>query len=191
MNNILKQIKILDKRKLLIYLFSYAFYRIINNFFSFTVLHLFHEENFQENWSDHSVPCGTTPHALILSFQVFKIILFVFFINFLIRKPEGLVKEFFIAYFIYDLVYILSFIWELIPFPFNLNTWWTLNSSGQIFLAHYFRYLDLIFAGLWSIALLLALFKHNKLSLKFMLIRLVLIPISVPLIYRIIFYLEN
>lgn len=183
MHPLLTHIHHTDKRRFLIYLFSYGLYRYVNNAFSNAVLYLLNEESFRERWTANSVPCVDTPHAFLIAFQLFKILLFVLLVRFIKQKADSLITEVFVAYFIYDLVYILSFLWDLIPFPFHLDsTWWMLISSGQIFLNHYMPHLDLIFAVLWTMALLLVLKVRNRLSLLFLINRLAIIPISVPFI---------
>lgn len=191
MKKIIDHIRQADKRRLLIYLFSFVIYRVINNLFSNSVLYLLNEESFRERWTANSIPCGDTPHVFLILFQVFKIMLFLMFIRLAKKNANGLLCEFFIAYFIYDLVYILSFIWNLIPLPFSFHTWWVLISSGQIFLKRYLPYLDLIFAGLWTAALFIVLHKRNKLSFMFLINRLILIPISVPLVSWIIYLVRR
>lgn len=191
MKYIFEYLKRADKRRLVIYIFSYAIYRLTNNIFSNSVLYLLNEESFRQRWTSNSVPCGDTPHLFLILFQAFKILLFIVLLRQIKRKTDGLISEFFIAYFIYDLVYILSFIWNLIPFPINLHTWWMLISSGQIFLSHYFLYLDIIFAALWTSLFFIVLYRQNKLSIKFLLNRLALIPISVFLVSWTIYFIRQ
>jgi hypothetical protein len=196
MNKIINHIKQADKRRLLIYLLSYAIYRLINNSFSYSVLTLLNEESFRDRWTSLRVPCDT-PHIFLILFQVFKVLLFIAFIRLIKQKAKGLLSEIFIAYFIYDLVYILAYMWMFIPFPDNLSLWWmffltdgpkwTLNSSGQIFLYHYLPYLDLIFAVLWTTALFIVLKLRNRLSFMFLINRLTIIPVSVFLILWVIY----
>ncbi len=196
MTKIINHIIQADKRRLLIYLFSYAIYRLINNSFSYAVLSLMNEDSFRERWTSHSVPCGDTPHLFLILFQVFKVLLFIVFIRLIKQKADGLLSEIFIAYYIYDLVYILSFMWMFIPFPDNHSHFWmfissgpmwSLISSGQIFLSRYLPHLDLIFACLWTIALFIVLKQRNRLSLMFLINRLIIIPVSVFLIFWIIY----
>ncbi len=191
MKEFINYIKQADKRRFLIYLFSFVIYRGLNNSFSNSVLYILHEDSFRMRWTDHTIPCGDTPTLFLISFQGFKILLFILFVRLIKQNPKGLLTEFFIAYFIYDLVYILSYFWDLIPFPFKLHSHWMLFSSGQIFLCRYLPYLDLIFAGLWSTVLFIVLFKQNRLSFKFLINRLIIIPISVPLISLIIFFIRK
>jgi len=163
----------------------------LNNSFSNSVLHLLGEDSFRQHWTDHTIPCGHTPHLFLILFQAFKITLFVIFVRLAKKNAKGLLTEFFIAYFIYDLVYILSFVWDIIPFPINLYSHPMLFSSGQIFLVNYLRYLDLIFATLWTSALLLVLYRRNRLSIKFLINRLAIIPISVPFVSWTIYFIRQ
>jgi len=191
MKKIINHIKQANKQRLLIYLFSYIIYWALNNLFSNSVLYLLGEDSFRERWTGNSIPCGDTPHVFLVLFQVFKIFLFILFVKLVRKNPKGLLCEFFISYFIYDLVYLLSFVWDLIPFPIHLYSHWMLISSGQIFFTHYLPYLDLIFAGLWTSALFLILYKQNRLSVNYIINRLVIIPISVPFVSWTIYFIQQ
>ncbi len=196
MTKIINHIIHTDKRRLLIYLLSYAIYRLINNTFSYSVLTLLNEESFRDRWTSLSVPCGDTPHLFLILFQVFKVLLFIVFIRLIKQKANGLLSEIFIAYFIYDLVFILSFMWMYIPFPDNHSHFWmfissgpmwSLISSGQIHLSCYLPHLDLIFACLWTTALFIVLKHRNRLSFMFLINRLMIIPVSVFIMFWLIY----
>lgn len=183
-------VKQLDRKQFLIYSFSYLIYLGLNKLFSNTMLYILGEDSFRERWTNFGIPCGpadTLPHVFIISFQVFKIALFMLLLRLSRKEHKGLLFECLIAYFIYDFVYILSFIWESIPLPITLSSWWTLISSGQHFLARYLPHLDLIVAGIWTSALLLLLFKQNRLSIMFLVHRLAIITFSVPVYYFIMY----
>lgn len=191
MQKIIDHIKQADKRRLFIYLFSYATYRLLNNAFSNTTLYILGEGSFRERWTSHSIPCGDTPHLFLILFELFKILLFIVFVKLAKQNAKGLWCEFFIAYFLYDLVYILSFVWDRIPFPVYLHSHAMLISSGQIFLCNYLRYLDLVFACLWTLALFLVLYRDGRLSIQFLVNRLAIIPISVPLISWTLYFIRK
>ena len=188
MKQFISYLRQLDKRLILIYFFSYLIYLGLNKIFSNSMLYLIGEDSFRQRWTNFSVPCKDTPHIFIISFQIFKVVLFILLLKLSKTLKKEVLQEVLISYFIYDFVYILSFIWDLIPFPIRVYSWWTLISSGQIFLARYLHYLDLIFAGIWTFLLFYFLNKQHRLSLTFLATRLTIVTFSVPFFYF-IFYL--
>lgn len=179
----------LDRRFILIYIFSYLIYLGINKVFSISLLSLLGEESFNQRWTNFSTPCKDTPHTFIVLFQIFKLALFGLLLNLAKTQKKAMLQEILIAYFIFDFVYVLSFIWDLIPFPIRLNSWWTLISTGQIFLSRYFQYLDVVFAGFWTLALFFFLYKQKKLLASMVAIRLILIALTVPVYYFLMYLL--
>ena len=188
MKQLFSCLKQLDKKTILLYFLSYLIYLGLNKLFSNSMLVILGEESFRQRWTNFSIPCKDTPHFFIISFQLFKATLFVILLNTSKTQKRAILHEALIAYFIYDFVYILSFIWDLIPFPYRINSWWTLISTGQIFLSRYVQYLDLLFAGIWTTVLFYFLHKKNRLSLGFLAIRLFIITFSVPFFYFILYF---
>ncbi len=191
MKKFITSLKLIDKKLILIYFFSYLIYLGINKIFSNAGLYLLGEESFRQRWTNFSIPCGDTPHIFIVLFQIFKVALFILLLKSSSTHKKPILQEVLIAYFMYDFVYILSFIWDMIPFPIRVNSWWALISTGQIFLSRYLEHLDLIFAAIWTSFLFYFLHKQNLLSLTFLVKRLTIITLSVPLfcfIMYILFY---
>lgn len=187
MKQIIDSIRQLDRKQVFIYVFSYLIYLGLNKLFSNSMLYFLGEDSFRQRWTNFSIPCRDTPHVFIISFQVFKIALFMLMVRLYRKNPKGLLSECLMAYFIYDFVYLLSFVWELIPFPVKIQAGWTLTSTGQIFLYRYMPYLDRIFAGIWTSSLFIFLFKQKRLSFSFLVIRLFIITLSVPLFYFVMY----
>lgn len=191
MKRILDNLKRVHWRQAIVYSCSFLIYLGINKLSSNSILLLLGEDSFRERWTNFSVPCGATetpPTGFMILFQLLKLILFgiMFFIS--RKNSKSFLSEILIAYFMYDLVYVLAFFWEFIPLPFSLNTWWILSSSGQIFLSRYMSYLDLIFAGLWTAALFLFLLQQHRLSMPFIFKRLFVITLTVPIFFLMIFF---
>lgn len=189
MNRVTEYFKHINWQQFFIYFFSFLIYLGLNKLFSNVFLDILGEDSFRERWTNFSIPCGpNVPSMFVVAFEIFKCILFALMIMLSKKAPKGLLSEILTAYFLYDFVYILSFIWGLIPFPIQLPTWWILSSSGQVFLSRFIPYLDLIFAGAWTIALFLFLFQSNRLSLPFLAKRLFVITISVPILFLLIVF---
>lgn len=189
MKLLIESFKQLDRKQVILYVFSFLIYLVVNKISSNSILYVLGEDSFRERWTNFSVPCGpdTTPLSFVIVFQLFKVLLFLLLTVTAKRKPMGLVSEMLIVYFFFDFVYILSFIWEQIPFPFELLTWWILSSSGQVFLGRFIPYLDVIFAGVWTALLFLLLYKQGRLSVIFLVSRLLIITITIPIFYFIIY----
>ncbi len=185
MKRIIESLKEIERQQILIYSLSFLIYLGINKLASNSILYILGEDSFRERWTNFSIPClsDIIPTSLVIAFEVFKCLLFILMIILSKKRLNRIASEMLIAYFLYDLVYILSFIWERIPFPFQLNTWWILSSSGQVFAARIIPYLDLILAIIWTILLFIFLLRMNRLSLKFLMTRLSIITISVPILY--------
>lgn len=192
MKRIIESFREIDRQQILIYSFSFLIYLWINKLSSNSILYLLGEDSFRERWTNFSIPClrDIVPTSLVIAFEIFKCLLFLLMIILSKNRPKGIVSEMLIAYFLYDLVYILSFIWERIPSPIQLNSWWILSSSGQVFAARIIPYLDLILASIWTIILFIFLLRMNRLSAKFLITRLVIITISVPILYFFVYLIS-
>lgn len=194
MKQIIGNFKQLDRKQVLIYVFSYLIYLTLNKLFSNSVLYMLGEDSFRERWKYFNFPCIDTPHMFIISFQLFKIGLFLLLIRLSKKNKNELLSECLIAYFIYDLVYILAYTWDAIPvwdlihLPIMIPASWTLTSTGQFFLNHYLSHLELIFAGIWTSALFIFLYKQHRLSIMFVVTRLFIITLTVP-VFSIILYI--
>jgi hypothetical protein len=189
MKQIINSFRQLDRSQVLIYVFSYLIYLTLNKFGSNSILYVLGEDSFRERWTNFSVPCGpnTTPINFVIIFQIFKTLLFFIMTATYRRRTASLISEFLIAYFFFDFIYVLSFIWEQIPIPFELFTWWILSSSGQVFLSRFIPYLDLVFAIIWTSLLFVFLYKRDRLSLAFVTTRLFIITLTIPIFYFIMY----
>lgn len=172
----------INKKKLLIYLSSFLIFVLINNLF-LALLSFFERVEFSL-CVINGYPCLFAAPLYVYAFQAYKIILFLGFIFFLKRNPESSLKDFFMAYFIFDLVFILI---RLLEFIVSIDNWYpcrVLISSLQTGLS----YTSLMLASVWTILLMITLWKFNQLSLAFLIKRLVVIPFSI-IIVLLTFYL--
>lgn len=181
MKNIIDHIKLADKRKLFIYLFSYAFFLVLNNVFSNLIFRSLDDYGLINYWGSHAIPCRLSPTLYISLFQGLKLLLFILFLIISRRRSDQLINEFFIAYFFYDLVFLLSKLWDILPLPIKTVT--MLSSNGQTFYDWYTTPdLSIIISTFWTLALLFVLRRQQKIKLTFFINRLAIIPFSVPFI---------
>ena len=189
MKKIIDHIKQAEKRKLFIYIFSFLFFWGINNIFSNLIFYSLGGFGLFNYWGEHSIPCRLSPLTYALLFQGLKLILFVLFIVLFRHYPLKLLNEFFVAYFIYDLVYILSIAWDCLPI--NIKAVNMLSSSGQTVFDWMIPHLSLFISLIWTISFYFVIRKQQKINLIFLVNRLSIIPISVLFISSIIFIINR
>lgn len=178
-------LRAINKRQVVIYALSFLVYYIVNRVLASVLMPPLGEGTFLERWTLMSVPClrNALPLAFIILFQVFKCCLFWLMVRLSRNDPDGTAVSLITAYFYYDLVYVLAFFWEMLPFPYELRTWWILSSTGQIFLFAIIRHLDLVAAAVWTFLLFAFLYKNNRLSVASVILRLAIITVSTPMLY--------
>ncbi len=180
MNKILDDIKKADKRKLTIYLLSFLLFLVYNNILSNLIIYPFKHETFI-NVTGHVVPCPINQTLIyLITFELIKTITFIVFLFYVKRHPKTLFAEIFVAYFIYDLVYLLAVFWDAFILPQTEATQ-MLFSSPQIIFDGYVRHLNLLVYGIWTCLLLTILYKQKLLTFKYLFYRLPIIPFSVAL----------
>ena len=166
----------IDKRKFFIYLFSFLIFILINNVFLAVLSFL---EGIEFNLcAINAYPCLFRAPLYVYAFQVYKIILFLGFIFCIRKSSESLLAEIFIAFFIYDLVFVLGRFFEILS-PVEIFYFsFMLMSSPQISTLPR----SLIIASIWTLLLMMTLWKFDKLSMAFIIKRLILIPFSVVVV---------
>ena len=191
MNKIIAHIKAADKRKLFIYLFSFVVFWIVNNILRNVIALSSNERVYLWFWN--FLDClKTINFVLIFSFEGLKILLFMLMIYLIRKNPEALFNEFFISYFIYDLVFLLATIFNLLPDTFYFRPAFMLSSSPQFGMNLYINdslWSSQIVSLAWTIALVALLYKYKKAGFMFYIHRLFIIPFSVPLASWVIYFI--
>ena len=181
MKNIIDHIKLADKRKLIIYLFSFFLFLVLNNLFSNLIFLSLDDHGLINYWGSHAIPCRLSPILYISLFQGLKLLLFILFLIICRRRSDQLTNEFFIAYLFYDLVFLLSKTLDILPLPIKAIT--MLSSNGQTFYDWYTTPdLSVIISTFWTLALLFVLRRQQKIKFAFFINRFAVILFSVPFI---------
>ena len=195
MVKILNYIKAQDKVKLLIYLYGFSFFVLINNVFINAFFIVGYQDFWLEVFCTHcKVPINTPCVSEIVLFLVYKSLIFIS-LNRLLKNQNKIcidISEIFIILFLFDLGFLTSQIIDAFAI-IKPKLIWDFCSSPQTMLIPMIGWpFATVISLFWTIALGILLKRHNKFSPEFILKRCFVILFSLAtfnITTRLIFFL--
>jgi hypothetical protein len=159
-----------------IYLVSFPFLVLLNHLLVNSINYPMRGRIFI-NLSRQVIPCDKSARLFyIIAFLALKTFVYLFLRWIERRKPHSYMSELLIAFFLYDLIYILFGIMNVMGFKRYL---FLFISSPQLLLRDYYFAMDIIVSAIWIVLLTVFLKQNHYLTSRFIPSRIALMILSI------------